>query len=68
MAHTVKSFITPPLKVPKIGTPQEKTIALLTQMNQHIEAWIRDHPEQWFWVHRRWPKPLYQKKDPTHDT
>lgn len=58
----------PPLKVPKIGTPQEKTIALLTQMNQHIEAWIRDHPEQWFWVHRRWPKPLYQKKDPTHDT
>lgn len=57
----------PPLMVPKTGNLQEKTIALLIQMNQHIELWIRDHPEQWFWIHRRWPKELYRKGD-THDS
>ncbi len=51
----------PPLSVPQTGNVQEKKLDLLTQMNQHIESWIEDHPEQWFWVHRRWPKELYKK-------
>ena len=23
------------------------------------EDWIKKNPDQWFWVHRRWPKELY---------
>jgi len=19
-----------------------------------VEEWVREHPEQWLWVHRRW--------------
>jgi len=26
------------------------------RISQVMEGWIREYPEQWFWVHRRWPK------------
>ena len=29
--------------------------AIMTHLNAMLEAWIRRRPEQWFWVHRRWP-------------
>jgi len=38
-----------------------QTVALI---NKHIETWILDAPEQWFWVHRRWPKEIYKADDP----
>ncbi|MDP2087053.1 MAG: lysophospholipid acyltransferase family protein [Gemmobacter sp.] len=32
------------------GTPEAMTQAL----NDSLEALVRRHPDQWFWVHRRW--------------
>lgn len=32
------------------GTPEEMTQAL----NDNLEAQVRDHMDQWFWIHRRW--------------
>jgi len=31
-------------------------ITTTKQINQLLESWIRDRPDLWFWVHRRWPR------------
>ncbi len=30
---------------------QLREVARITDV---VEAWVREHPEQWLWVHRRW--------------
>jgi KDO2-lipid IV(A) lauroyltransferase len=47
--------IHPPLEVPKSGERAADIAALMQAVNQTLERWIRDRPEQWFWLHRRWP-------------
>ncbi|VAW18581.1 Lipid A biosynthesis lauroyl acyltransferase [hydrothermal vent metagenome] len=31
----------------------EKTTAMITAI---VEGWVREHPEQWLWLHRRWER------------
>ena len=45
----------PPLPVTRSGDFHADTAALMTGVNATLEEWIRDRPEQWLWVHRRWP-------------
>ncbi len=33
---------------------------IMCEVNNVLESWIRDKPEQWFWIHRRWDKNLYK--------
>ena len=33
----------------------KKSHDIVHDMNQLLEQWIKDNPEQWLWVHRRWP-------------
>ncbi|MGH1354768.1 MAG: lysophospholipid acyltransferase family protein [Thalassovita sp.] len=35
-------------------SPDEMTL----EMTRRLEERIADHPEQWFWIHRRWSKTL----------
>jgi len=30
-------------------------LAMMTCVNAMIESWVRARPEQWPWLHRRWP-------------
>jgi KDO2-lipid IV(A) lauroyltransferase len=42
---------------PQVTGDRHADIATLTtQMNACVERWVRARPEQWLWLHRRWPK------------
>src|SRR4029077_20713773 len=45
----------PPLPLPHSGEPHADAAALMARVNAILEAWIRDRPEQWLWLHQRWP-------------
>ena len=47
--------IHPRLKLPATGDKAADTLQAMTDINAMLEDWIRLHPEQWLWVHRRWP-------------
>lgn len=51
-----KGIIYPPLDYTPTGDQQADVLAIMTRINAIIEGWVREYPEQWFWVHRRWPK------------
>ena len=46
----------PPLELPRSGDRQADITAIMARINALIEDWIRARPEQWLWLHRRWPE------------
>ena len=53
-AHFRVTFY-PPLDKPDTGDKQKNAVQLMTLVNDHLSDWVRDRPEQWLWVHNRWP-------------
>jgi len=47
-----------PLPHPASGNRAADVAALTTQINARLESWVRHRPEQWLWLHRRWPKEI----------
>ncbi|MCB8874743.1 lysophospholipid acyltransferase family protein [Acidisoma silvae] len=45
-----------PLALPDSGDRHADIAALMRQVNDVLERWIRDDPGSWLWLHRRWPK------------
>lgn len=45
----------PALRIPREGSREEKVRTIMIEVNRMLEGWIRDRPEQWLWLHRRWP-------------
>jgi len=45
-----------PFYVPRSGDRAGDIMAGVTGINRRLEAFIRRYPEQWLWLHRRWPE------------
>ena len=55
----------PALQLIRTGDLEADIVANTQRLTKVIEDYVRKHPEQWLWVHRRWKtrpageKPLY---------
>ena len=57
-----KFIVHKPLETAKTGDVQADILTIMTEVNRHMEQWIRENPGQWFWLHRRWPESKRVKK------
>ncbi len=42
------------------GSKRGDAQALTQAINDRFEAWVRERPEDWLWLHRRFPKSYYR--------
>ncbi len=49
-----------PQPIAQVGDKSENIAATVKTINEFMEDRIRENPDQWFWVHRRWPKEFYK--------
>ncbi|MGZ9092922.1 MAG: lipid A biosynthesis lauroyl acyltransferase [Rhodoplanes sp.] len=47
--------VSPPMDFAWTGDRRADVLAAMTKVNALLEQWIRERPEQWLWLHRRWP-------------
>jgi KDO2-lipid IV(A) lauroyltransferase len=50
LGNQVKFQVTFHDPIDTTGTPQE----IMTTFNKLLEGWVREAPEQWLWLHKRW--------------
>lgn len=48
--------VLPPLTFQETGDRHADETAAMREVNALLEAWIRERPDQWLWIHRRWPE------------
>jgi len=46
--------MTDPLTPPRDNKGKIDAAGTMQMVTSIIEGWVRDHPEQWMWTHRRW--------------
>jgi Kdo2-lipid IVA lauroyltransferase/acyltransferase len=46
--------LTPPLDMPRDANGQVDVKGAMAAMTRVVEDWVREYPEQWLWMHRRW--------------
>lgn len=48
-----------PIHLEQSGDRTRDIETAVRRVNEWVEARVRERPEEWFWVHKRWPKETY---------
>jgi len=56
-----KVIVHEPIRLEATGNRTADLEAGVRQVNAFVEARIRERPAEWFWVHKRWPRELYER-------
>lgn len=51
-----------PIEVEKTGSRAGDIEATVKKVSAFVEQVVRDRPEEWFWVHKRWPNSAYKRR------
>ncbi len=52
-----------PLDPPDTGDRDRDVLTFMQDLNDRLERWVREHPEQWYWLHRRWKTAAARSRD-----
>lgn len=50
-----------PIHLARSGDRTADIAAGVARINAFVEDYIRQNPEEWFWVHKRWPTEIYRR-------
>ena len=53
--------LTPPVEMPRDADGRIDVAAATARITEVVEGWVREHPEQWFWLHDRWRLDLVRR-------
>ncbi len=56
-----RAVVHDPITVPDTGDKTADIAAGVAAVTRFVEERVRERPEEWFWVHRRWPKEAYEE-------
>lgn len=59
----LRIVVQPPLTLPHTGDKQQDLTLLVQMVNDRLESWIKEKPESWLWLHKRWPKSFYKTQN-----
>lgn len=62
---TFRVVVHEPITLERTGDRRADIEAGVAKINAFVEARVRENPEDWFWVHKRWPNEVYAALDAT---
>lgn len=51
-----------PIALESTGDRNADVEAAVRKINAFVEERVREQPEEWFWVHKRWPSEVYKRR------